>query len=478
MLKKNSVGVNNMKKAKIIEFKSNLNSMELFEAIKKEGDYPFFLDSGMDKEKLGRYSFMGIDPFLMIKSEGNKVSLEKKGKIEVVDGDPLDILKENLELYKVEKEKIPFIGGGVGYFSYEFAHLLEKLPSTGKKGVDIPEMIMGFYDGIIIIDHYKDKKYISAIGVKENIEEIIKKIENKIEEAERKVVTKKEKLKKVEGNELNKKRDIVSNMTKKNYLESIKKLKKYIYSGDIYQVNFTQRFSCDFKGDSWELYRNLREINPAPFATYLNFGEGEIISSSPERFIKLMDGVIETRPMKGTRPRGRTREEDRSLKDELIKSEKDRAELLMIVDLMRNDISRVAKKGSVEVTELFHLEEYATVLQMVATVKGELKDGLSAIDIIRKTFPGGSITGAPKIRAMEIIDELETTTRNIYTGSIGYIGFDGNMDLNIAIRTIVLKDKKAYFQVGGGIVWDSDPEEEYEESLVKGHALVKALNRT
>ena len=464
-----------MKKAKIIEFKSDLTSMELFEAVKKNGNYPFFLDSGMDSEKLGRYSFIGIDPFLMIKSEGNRVSLEEDGKIKIIDGNPLDILQRKLNLYKIEREEIPFVGGGVGYFSYELAHLMEKLPNTVKKDVDIPEMVMGFYDRIVIIDHRDDKKYIGVIGFKENIEEIIKKIENsiKVHENKLKVEETGEKEKKIIKN-----RDIRSNMTEDYYLASIKKLKDYIYSGDVYQVNFTQRFECDFEGNSNELYKNLKIINPAPFAVYLDFGEGKIISSSPERFIKLTDRIIETRPMKGTRPRGKSKIEDEKLKTELINSEKDRAELLMIVDLMRNDISRVAKTGSVKVTELFHLEEYATVLQMVATIQGELKDELSAVDIIKSTFPGGSITGAPKIRAMEIIDELETTTRNIYTGSIGYLGFDGDMDLNIAIRTIVLKDQKAYFQVGGGIVWDSDPYEEYEESLVKGRALVKALNRT
>ena len=469
-----------MKKAKIVEFKSQLNSMELFEAVKKDGNYPFFLDSGMDSEKLGRYSFIGVDPFLMIKSEGNRVSLEEDGKIETMDGNPLDILQENLDLYKIQKEEIPFVGGGVGYFSYELAHLMEKLPNTVKKDVDIPEMVMGFYDGVVIIDHRDDKKYIGAVGFKENIEEIIKKIENNIKQAEKQLIIDNEKLKiknTKESVEI-KDREIVSNMSEEYYLKSIQKLKDYIYSGDIYQVNFTQRFECDFQGDSNELYKTLKSINPAPFAAYLDFGEGIIVSSSPERFIKLTDRTIETRPMKGTRPRGKSKIEDEKLKEDLVNSEKDRAELLMIVDLMRNDISRVAETGSVKVTELFHLEEYATVLQMVATIQGKLKEELSAVDIIKATFPGGSITGAPKIRAMEIIDELETTTRNIYTGSIGYLGFDGDMDLNIAIRTIVLKDKKAYFQVGGGIVWDSDPHEEYEESLVKGRALVKALNIT
>ena len=429
----------------------------------------------MDKKKLGRYSFIGANPFLTIRSEKNKIILEEDGQIKKIDGNPLDILQEKLNLYKIQREEIPFVGGAVGFLSYELSHLLENLPNTLKKDVEIPEMVMGFYDGILIIDHKYNKKYIGAIGFKENIEEIINKIEDSIKQYKNKL-----KIKEIdiENKKILKEKNINSNMTKDYYLSSIKKIKEYIYSGDIYQVNFTQRFKCDFEGDPIELYKNLKSINPAPFAVYLDFGEGVVVSSSPERFIKLTDGTIETRPMKGTRPRGISKKEDEKLKFQLINSEKDRAELLMIVDLMRNDISKVAKKGSVKVTELFHLEEYSTVLQMVATIKGELKNNLSAVDIIKATFPGGSITGAPKIRAMEVIDELETTTRNIYTGSIGYIGFHGDMDMNIAIRTIILKDNKAYFQVGGGIVWDSDPYEEYEESLVKGEALIKALNIT
>ncbi len=464
-----------MRRAKIIEFESNLTSTELFQEI-KIGKYPFLLDSGMDPNKLGRYSYMGANPFLVIKSNQSKVMIEEGEKVQRLNKDLLEVLREQLELYKVEKEEIPFVGGGVGYFSYELAHLLEELPNTVEKQVDIPECIMGFYDGIIIIDHKKNKKYIAAIGIRESQEEIIKRIRQGIENGEKKQA---KKLKsKISPKTILKNREIKSNMTKDYYLNSIKELKNYIYSGDIYQVNFTQRFSCKFEEDSYELYKNLKEINPAPFAAYYDFGDGEIVSSSPERFIKLSNNILEARPMKGTRPRGKDRIEDEKLKTELVTSEKDKAELLMIVDLMRNDISRVAKKGSVKVTELFHLEEYATVHQMVATVKGELKSELSAIDVIKNTFPGGSITGAPKIRAMEIIDELEPTTRNVYTGSIGYIGFNGDMDMNIAIRTMIIKDKVAYFQVGGGIVWDSDPLEEYEESLVKGRALVKALNIT
>lgn len=474
-----------MKKAKIIEFHTQLNSMEMFEALKENSRYPFFLDSGMDREKLGRYSFIGVDPFLVIKKEKEDIILEeydyiknekkyRKEKQKKI----FQVLEEKLEKYKIDSTEIPFVGGGVGYFSYELAHEIEELPSDVVEDLIIPEVIMGFYDGIVIVDHLKGKNYISAIGFKEEREKIIKKINDKMDIASIKREIDKIKNQDTPSKTIVKDREITSNMTKEYYLEAISKLKKYIKSGDIYQVNFTQRFSCDFDENPYKLYKNLREINPAPFAGFYDFGSGTIVSSSPERFVKLKDKIIETRPMKGTRPRGKDEIEDKRLKKELVSSEKDRAELLMIVDLMRNDISRVSESGSVKVPELFYLEEYATVLQMVSKVVGKLKTELSAIDVVREIFPGGSITGAPKIRAMEIINELEPTTRNIYTGSMGYIGFNGNMDLNICIRTIVLKDKKAYFQVGGGIVWDSDPEEEYEESLVKGRALVRSLNKT
>jgi len=238
----------------------------------------------------------------------------------------------------------------------------------------------------------------------------------------------------------------------------------------------TQRFKTELKYKPIELYKRLREINPAPFASYFDFEDAIIVSSSPERFISIRDGIIETRPIKGTRPRGNTKEEDLKNRLELENSEKDKAELLMIVDLERNDLSRVSKVGSVKVPELFVIEEYATVFHLVSTVHGELKEDITPIECLKYIFPGGSITGAPKIRSMEIIDELEPNRRGIYTGSIGYIDFNGNTDLNIVIRTMILKDDNVYFQVGGGITWESDADMEFEESLDKAKALMEALN--
>jgi para-aminobenzoate synthetase component 1 len=252
-------------------------------------------------------------------------------------------------------------------------------------------------------------------------------------------------------------------------------VKEYIRSGDIYIANLTQRFVAQSDKDSFEIYRDLRKINPAPFAAFMRFQDFDIISSSPERFLKVQDHFVETRPIKGTRPRGCNELEDEQNRNELLNSDKDKAELLMIVDLERNDLSKVCKPHSVKVTELFKLEEYSTVFHLVSTVIGQLKNEIDAVRCMKECFPGGSITGAPKIRAMEIIKELEKIKRSIYTGCIGYFSFDGNADFNIVIRTIIKKDQQVYFGAGGGITWDSDQEAEYQETLDKAKALVKVI---
>jgi para-aminobenzoate synthetase component 1 len=258
-------------------------------------------------------------------------------------------------------------------------------------------------------------------------------------------------------------------------MEAVEKVREYIRNGDIFQANLSQRFEVSLATNPYAIYRRLRSINPAPFAAYLNFDDVKIISASPERFLKLDGDIIQTRPIKGTRPRGKTAVEDERLANELLSSEKDRAENVMIVDLERNDLGRVASYGSVIVPELTALESYATVFHLTSTVEGRLADGKDRVDLLKATFPGGSISGAPKVRAMEIIEEIEPTRRSVYTGAIGYLGFDGGMDLNIAIRTIMAVRNKMYFQAGGGIVFDSDPESEYNETLDKASALMQAL---
>ncbi|MCT4593783.1 MAG: aminodeoxychorismate synthase component I [Anaeromicrobium sp.] len=450
---------------KIKKIHTKYNGFELYTLFENYA-YSFILDSGMDRERLGKYSFIGFDPFLVFKSKNGTITIEEGNTIRVLKGDPFHELKEIMKKYEFKYDSpLPFIGGAVGYFSYDLCHHVEKLPRTAIDDVNIYDCHFGLYDGIIVVDHTEDETYICSLGIKDDENKVIEFIEN---------IINKKPLPSVE--EENKGEvTIESNFTKENYVKAIESIKDYIKNGDIYQANMTQRFTANMTQSPLSLYSKLRKINPAPFAAFINLKDHHILSSSPERFIQIRDNHVETRPIKGTRPRGKSPEEDRLNREDLLSSEKDKSELLMIVDLERNDLGRVCKWGSVSVPELFTLETYPTVYHLVSTVVGELRDEIHPIDCIKYSFPGGSITGAPKIRAMEVIDELEPTGRNLYTGSIGYIGFNGHIDTNIVIRTILCKNNRAYFQAGGGIVWDSNAHLEYEESLHKAKALMNAL---
>ncbi|AOR22650.1 aminodeoxychorismate synthase component I [Clostridium taeniosporum] len=452
----------------IKEIVTSLASHEIFSIFKKE-KYSFFLDSGIDHKKLGQYSFIGFNPYLTFKSKNKEIEIIINGKREVFYGDVFDHLENLVNTYKFDyKIDIPFISGFVGYFSYDLGNSIEELPRTAFDDINIPDCYLGLYDGIIIFDHINNKTFVSAIGIKENCEEIIERIINKIKENERNHIEHNLSVSK-------KNTEFECNFTKEEYIQAIEKIRSYIKAGDVYEVNLSQRFSCDLDHTPYELYVKLRNINPAPFANFIDFGDGCIVGSSPERFLKVRKGIIETRPIKGTIGRGKTQEEDNKNKEKLLNSEKDKSELLMIVDLERNDLGKISKTGTVKVSQILGIEEYATVYHLVSTVVGEIKDNYSTVECIKAMFPGGSITGAPKIRSMEIIDELEPTRRSAYTGSVGYIGLNGNVDLNIVIRSIICKNKKAYFQAGGAIVWDSNPELEYEETLCKVKALMDAI---
>ncbi len=457
-----------MNKYIIREIQVEKTANEMLLALNKER-HPYFLDSGMHNNNLGNYSFIGINPKFTLKSKNDSVWVtDANGRKTMVGDQPFDVLNTLYEDYQMDYDvALPFIGGFVGYLGYDLCHFIEKLPRTTLDVINIPDMYFGFYEGGIVVDHINDKTYVTDLNRDGSGEERINYLLTLIEASDEKA----------EDYRLSRQTqaNIKSNFEKEHYKQAITSVKEFIRSGDIYQANMTQCFSGEMDGSALSLYQKLRHINPAPFASYIDFGEGQIASSSPERFIKIDNGKVQTRPIKGTRPRGATLEEDLRNKEALRTSEKDQSELLMIVDLERNDLSKIATVGSVQVTELFEIEEYPTVHHLVATVEANVKKDLNPIDVIKATFPGGSITGAPKIRAMEVIDQLEPTSRNLYTGSIGYIGLNGVTDLNIVIRTFVCKDGMAYFQAGGGIVWDSVEEDEYQESLDKAKALRRAL---
>ncbi|MCL6610900.1 MAG: aminodeoxychorismate synthase component I [Peptococcaceae bacterium] len=465
------------------------DTVSLFESI---ADLPggILLDSGMIADGLARYTFMSADPFMVVTSRGSRVRIERRhgpgaGSVETREGNPLDILGGLFKQYRVDGAgaPVPFFGGAAGYFAYDLGRQLEKLPDLAADDVGVPDCWIGFYDVVAALDWVGRKVYLTSTGHPgTGTADISARALERLEWLEKKLVRggkgpraaaagpdTPEEAGERDGSGL------TSVFDRETYCEAVDRAREYIAAGDIFQVNLSQRFSLPRKDDPWEVYKRLRGVNPAPMAAYIDCGGLQVVSASPERFMKVAGGLVETRPIKGTRPRGKTPEEDRRWRDELWNSEKDRAELVMIVDLERNDLGRVCVPGSVRVPELYRLEEYPTVFHLVSTVEGRLEEGKDVFDLLKASFPGGSITGAPKIRAMEIIEELEPVRRGIYCGSIGYLAFSGDADLNIVIRTLVFTGDRIYFQVGGGITIDSDPEAEYMETLDKAKALVRAL---
>ena len=378
-----------------------------------------------------------------------------------IEGDPFSFLKEIYRRNSLPSSSpLPFMGGLVGYFSYDLGFLIEEIPPFARDDLNLPDCMVGLYDKGIVWDHLSQEAWL--VYEREEDKEFLW-----------------EKLKtstpafsphsKVEGWE--------GNFSRENYIQAIIRAKEYIRAGDIYQVNLSQRFSFRVSLSPLLYFFLLTRLNPSFFSAYLNFPPVQVVSSSPERFLYLEGERIQTRPIKGTRPRGRNSWEDERLRKELEESEKDKAELVMIVDLERNDLGKICKKGTVRVPNLREIETHPTVFHTVSTIEGEVREDLTPLDCLYACFPGGSITGAPKVRAMQIIEELEPTRRSLYTGSIGYISLHGRMDLNIVIRTVIFHRGYAHFQVGGGIVADSDPEREYQETLDKGKALVDTFQR-
>jgi para-aminobenzoate synthetase component 1 len=445
---------------------------------------PFFLDTGLRLPGFGRFSLLGSRPFLVLESKGTRLTLRGSGKTETQQGNPFHFLKKTLERYRLPAHaSLPFAAGAVGYFGYDLRHFIERLPATATDDLRAPDMALGLYDTAVVADHQTQRAWVAAaeLGVpgrpdaEYRAAELLERLSSNASAAgggsrareNARTRQRTAPLGPAQG-------EIACNFTRSDYLRAIQRAKDYIAAGDIFQVNLSRRFEARISISAPELYLRLRRINPAPMAAYLGGEDFTVVSASPERFLRLRAGRVETRPIKGTRPRGRTPEEDAALARELLRSEKDGAELAMIVDLERNDLGRVCSYGTVRVTRPKALESFPTVHHLVATVVGRLHAGCDRTELLKATFPGGSITGAPKIRAMQIIDELEPTRRSVYTGAIGYLGFDGGMDLNIAIRTFLVRGDRAWFQAGGGIVADSQPESEYDETAQKARALIEA----
>ncbi len=446
------------------------SSEQLLDIFKNEPNL-FLLDSSLQEGVDGRFSYLGFAPFKTIKLKNFKA------------------LRKAIKPYLGLTDSSTLASGAVGYLGYE------------------GDMWFGLYDGIVGIDHQSQTITIAATGLpyqdrvrqkcaaQQKIDYIVYKIMSSLPRRQAGPKSSPPKADqpladigdlvhakagpptKTFGGDI--RRQIKNSTSKVQYIQAVKKALRHIFNGDIYQINLSHRFECDVKGDGGvEIYKNLRSLSPSTFSAYLNDGAHQILSSSPERFLKFSQGVAQVRPMKGTRPRGRNPEEDQKNREELLNSTKERAELLMVTDLERNDLGRVCHYGSVHVKNMRTIEEYATVFQATSTVEGVLKKSYDQFDLLESTFPSGSVTGCPKIEAMKIIRKLEKSRRGFYTGALGYINFNGDMDFNVLIRTLFLEKKKISFYVGGGIVADSDPKKEYEETLVKAQAMVEALNRS
>ena len=435
--------------------------------------YRIFLDSAQRGSPLGRHSFLSADPAAVVRRKGT----DARGAL-----DEVRALLASRAAAPIPGLP-PFQTGAAGYLAYDWGRALERLPAPRYDDLDLPDVVFGIYDWVVAWDHEASRAWVIARD-----EEMKNRAlgfvgrpfqgrqEGGHERATPQGETGRPPSYPVEADWIDLRLGLQSSFTHAAYLDAVTRVREYIFAGDIFQANLSQRFEAPLAESPWELYRRLRTRNAAPFAAFIDLPECAVLSASPERFMRVDAGRhVETRPIKGTRPRGVCPEHDAALGRALTESPKDRAENLMIVDLIRNDLSRVCEPGTVRVRDLFALEHFATVHHLVSTVVGDLTPGLDALDLLTASFPGGSITGAPKIRAMEIIAELEPSARSIYCGAIGYVSVDGELDTNIAIRTAIAKDRRVYLNAGGGIVADSNAEQEYRETLDKARGIIDAL---
>jgi len=430
------------------------------------GNYSFLLESVEGGEKLARYSFIGTEPLLVLRTRNDKPV------------DPLIMVEKELsQFHPVAIPDLPrFHGGMVGYLSYEVARHFERLPCPDRDPQSIPESVMMLVDTLLVFDHVTHRiKVVSHAHLDGDVDTAYREATSRIDELVRRL----EQPVRPEANRSGPigKSAVSSNFSAAQFEAMVERAKRYIYEGDVIQVVLSQRLTRQTQADAFAIYRALRSINPSPYMYYLRLGDCYIAGASPELLVRVEDGMVSTHPIAGTRRRGKDASEDLALEEELRNDEKERAEHIMLVDLGRNDIGKISEPGTVQVTQLMDVERYSHVMHLVSHVQGKLRPELSQFDALRSCFPAGTVSGAPKIRAMEIIAELENERRGPYAGAVGYFDFSGNLDTAIAIRTIVIKNNVAYIQAGAGIVADSVPEQEYQESLNKAQALLSAIDR-
>jgi anthranilate synthase component 1 len=459
-----------------------LTPVSAFLRISKGASYAFLLESVEGGEKLARYSFLGANPKAVFQSKGKKFSVisGSKKKSRPVEN-PLKELERLFSGYRAPKVSgLPrFWGGGVGYFGYDLVRHLEKLPNRLKDNLGHPDLGLGFYDTVLIFDHLKHRILIVRSVFLEGVKVPARKL---YAAAVRDILQVKSRLEKPFAPPILRHRPVkpiapVSNTPREKFLLAVKKAKEYIVAGDVFQVVLSQRFSAPLTAEPFSVYRALRSVNPSPYLYFLKMGKLSVAGSSPEMLVRVEEGFAETRPIAGTRPRGRNEEEDARLAKELLSDEKETAEHVMLVDLGRNDIGRIALGGSIGLTDRMKIEKYSHVMHIVSGVRGKVRPGVGCFDVLSACFPAGTVSGAPKVRAMEIIEELELSRRGIYAGAVGYFDFSGNLDSCIAIRTVVCHGNQAYVQAGAGVVYDSAPEREYEETVSKAAGMMAAIQR-
>lgn len=463
--------------------------------------YAFLLESVEGGERIGRYSFLGVSPSLVLRSKGDTAVITEYKHLGVEvrtvklepGNDPLTILQELLGRYHyVEAPELPrFCGGAVGFFGYDVVRFFENLPDNNPDEIQVDDACFLFTDTLLIFDHVRhrlrilcnahitddpDTAYDTAITKITHLADRLRG-RHAVAPENRDASTKAESVKSIESIAPTKSKPIVPEplFPREAYEAAVERCREYILAGDAFQIVLSQRFKVEFTVHPFDLYRALRSVNPSPYMYYLDLGERKVIGTSPEILVTLEQGIVRVRPIAGTRPRGKTAEEDLALEQELLADEKERAEHIMLVDLGRNDIGRVCRYGTVKVNELMTIERYSHVMHIVSNVTGTLEEGRNAFDVLRACFPAGTVSGAPKVRAMQIIDEQEPTRRGFYAGSLGYFSYSGDMDMAITIRTMLVDGQTAYLQAGGGLVADSVPANEYQECLNKARALVTAI---